>query len=105
MFTGAVFRWFRRTLRPLYNEALGEVARLVGAQPGNIVFVQVSITYNTLDNKAGLYLLECDDCCKHGAEEPGPGPGGGLQAEETGHPGAGHHPLKLSLLQRLQQRH
>merc|ERR1719334_505043 len=33
-------RWYRRTLRPLYDEAINEVAEFVGANPNNIVFVQ-----------------------------------------------------------------
>jgi hypothetical protein len=38
------FRWFRRLLRPLYDAALAEVARFVGADPANLVFVQNATT-------------------------------------------------------------
>lgn len=37
-------RWYRRTLRPLYDEAINEVAEFVGANPNNIVFVQNATT-------------------------------------------------------------
>ena len=36
-------RWFRTTLRPLYDSALNDVAKFVGADPNNLVFVQVLI--------------------------------------------------------------
>merc|ERR1719283_358248 len=37
-------RWYRRTLRPLYDEAINEVAEFVGADTNNIVFVQNATT-------------------------------------------------------------
>jgi isopenicillin-N epimerase len=33
-------RWFRKLLRPRYNEALEELASFVGSDPENLVFVQ-----------------------------------------------------------------
>jgi len=37
-------RWFRRTLRPLYDDAISELARFVGASPENIAFVANATT-------------------------------------------------------------
>ena len=34
-------RWFRSTVRPLYDSAIADVANFVGADPKNLVFVQV----------------------------------------------------------------
>ena len=34
-------RWFRSTVRPLYDSAIADVADFVGADPKNLVFVQV----------------------------------------------------------------
>ena len=34
-------RWFRSDLEPLYEEAVGEVAQFVGAQPDNIVIIMM----------------------------------------------------------------
>ena len=35
-------RWFRQTVRPLYDAAVADVAKFVGADPNNLVFVQVA---------------------------------------------------------------
>ena len=37
-------RWFRSTLRPLYEEARQAVAEYVGADPDNLVFVSNATT-------------------------------------------------------------
>ena len=47
-------RWFRKLLRPLYDEALEELASFVGSDPANLVFVQnvtsaVNIIVKALD--------------------------------------------------------
>ena len=34
-------RWFRTTVRPLYDSAIADVANFVGSDPKNLVFVQV----------------------------------------------------------------
>jgi len=37
-------RWFRQTVRPLYDAAVADVAKFVGADPNNLVFVQNATT-------------------------------------------------------------
>ena len=41
IFHAVLSRWFRSTVRPLYDSAIADVANFVGADPNNLVFVQV----------------------------------------------------------------
>ena len=50
-------RWFRSTVRPLYDSAVADVANFVGADPKNLVFVQVCRMKNPTCRK--LIFIRC----------------------------------------------